>query len=243
MTSYLLDPKSKHPHDYPHNWSAHIGSQLKIPPWLPTLLTSSYWIPSQNTTMITHTIDQLILDPKPKHPHDYPHNWSVHIGSQFKIPPWLPTLLTSSYWIPSLNTTMITHTIDQLILDPKSKHPHDYPHNWPAHSGSQLKIPPWLPTLLTSSYWIPSQNTTMITHTIDQLILDPKLKHPHDYPHYWPDHIGSQVKTRQSQSYKFKEYAKTLNCSILKKKTHYTQHTFQSYLIRCVNITWIWRIS
>ena len=35
------------------------------------------------------------------------------------------------------------------------------------------------------------------------------LPPPYDYPYYWPVHIGSQVKTRQSQSYKFKEFAKT----------------------------------
>ena len=47
----------------------------------------------------------------------------------------------------------------------------------------------------------------MITHTVHQFIL-----------------IGSQVKTRQSQSYKFKEFAKTSNHLILKKKilTHDT---------------------
>ena len=43
---------------------------------------------------------------------------------------------------------------------------------------------------------------------------------PHDYPHYWPVHIGSQVETRQSQSYKFKEFAKTSNFLILKKKNY-----------------------
>ena len=36
-------------------------------------------------------------------------------------------------------------------------------------------------------------------------------------------HIRSKVKTRQSQSYKF-------------KTLHYTRHTFWSYLIRCVNM-------
>ena len=41
---------------------------------------------------------------------------------------------------------------------------------------------------------------------------------PHDYPYYRPVHIGSQVKTRQSQSYIFKEFAKTSNFWILKKK-------------------------
>ena len=44
----------------------------------------------------------------------------------------------------------------------------------------------------------------------------------HDYPYYWPVDIGSQVKTRQSQSYKFKEFAKTLR--ILKKK-NFTRDT------------------
>ena len=44
---------------------------------------------------------------------------------------------------------------------------------------------------------------------------------PHDYPYYWPAHI---VKTRQSQSYKFKVFAKTSNFLIL--KIRYKQHTF-----------------
>ena len=39
-----------------------------------------------------------------------------------------------------------------------------------------------------------------------------------DHPYYWPVRIGSQVKTRQSQNYKFKEFAKTSNVWILKKK-------------------------
>ena len=63
---------------------------------------------------------------------------------------------------------------------------------------------------------------------------------PHDYPHYWPVHIGSQVKTRQSQSYKFKEFAKPSRFLILKKL--YMRHTFWSCLIRCVDMKWIWRV-
>ena len=48
-------------------------------------------------------------------------------------------------------------------------------------------------------------------------------------------HIGSQVKRRQSQSYKFKEFAKISNF----EKKHYTWHTFWSRLIRCANMKWI----
>ena len=51
-------------------------------------------------------------------------------------------------------------------------------------------------------------------------------------------HIGSQVKRRQSQSYKFKELAKI---SIFWNQ-HYTRHTFWSCLIRCANmksIRWV----
>ena len=53
----------------------------------------------------------------------------------------------------------------------------------------------------------------MITHTKDQFILDPKpILLTHSYwiprPYHWPVHIGSKVKTRQSQSYKFKEFVK-----------------------------------
>ena len=53
-------------------------------------------------------------------------------------------------------------------------------------------------------------------------------------------HFGSHVKTRQIQSYKFKEFAKYSNFLI--KKMHYTRHTFWSCLIRCVNMKWIWRV-
>ena len=45
---------------------------------------------------------------------------------------------------------------------------------------------------------------------------------PHDYPYYWPVHIGSQVKTRHSQSYKFKEFAKTSNLLTFIKTLHWT---------------------
>ena len=45
---------------------------------------------------------------------------------------------------------------------------------------------------------------------------------PHDYPYCWPAHIGFQSKTRQSQSYKFKEFAKTSNFLILNKSLHET---------------------
>ena len=48
-------------------------------------------------------------------------------------------------------------------------------------------------------------------------------------------HIGSQVKIRQSQSYKFKEFAKI---SKFWNKP-YTWHTFWSGLIRCANMKWI----
>ena len=48
-------------------------------------------------------------------------------------------------------------------------------------------------------------------------------------------HIGSQVKGRQSQSYKFKKFAKIFEFW----NGHYTRHTFWSCLIRCANIKWI----
>ena len=49
-------------------------------------------------------------------------------------------------------------------------------------------------------------------------------------------HIRSQVKTRQSQSYKFKKIAKNSNFKILQATLHAT-HT--SCLIRCINMKWI----
>ena len=60
---------------------------------------------------------------------------------------------------------------------------------------------------------------------------------PHDYPYYWVildtpptaswlpillSYIGSQVKTRQSQSYKFKEFTKISNILIWKQRLHVT---------------------
>ena len=48
-------------------------------------------------------------------------------------------------------------------------------------------------------------------------------------------HIGSQVRRRQSQSYKFKEFAKIFKFW----NKHYTRHTLWSCLIRCANMKWI----
>ena len=50
--------------------------------------------------------------------------------------------------------------------------------------------------------------------------------HPHPHPASWlhiiVSHIGSQVKRRQSQSYKFKEFAKISNFWIWKQTVHAT---------------------
>ena len=48
-------------------------------------------------------------------------------------------------------------------------------------------------------------------------------------------HIRSQIKTRQSQSYKFKTFAKNYNFVILQN----TRHTIWRCLSRCVNMKWI----
>ena len=45
---------------------------------------------------------------------------------------------------------------------------------------------------------------------------------PHDYPYYWSVNIGSPIKTTQSQSYKFKEFAKTSYILILINFLHAT---------------------
>ena len=58
-------------------------------------------------------------------------------------------------------------------------------------------------------------------------------KPPHDYPYYWAVHFGSQVKTRQS--YKFKEFVKTLNFLILKKKTLHATHLLKLLDKECKN--------
>ena len=64
---------------------------------------------------------------------------------------------------------------------------------------------------------------------------------PHDYPYYiLLSHIGSQVKRRQSQSYKFKGFAKI--SIFLFWNNHYTRHTFWSCLIRYANMKWIRRV-
>ena len=58
-------------------------------------------------------------------------------------------------------------------------------------------------------------------------------------------HIRSQVKTRQSQSYKFEKFAENSNFEILQKT--FTWHFFWSCLKRCVNMKWIqlilWKIQ
>ena len=51
-------------------------------------------------------------------------------------------------------------------------------------------------------------------------------------------HIESQVKRRQSQSYKFKEFAKISFFFKFWNKL-YTGHVFWSCLIRCANMKWI----
>ena len=73
----------------------------------------------------------------------------------------------------------------------------------------------WMPDLLRLAYMQPlplQQNNTRATRT-------PAFwgypSPPHDYPYYWPVHIRSQVKPRQS--YKFKEFAKTSKFWILEK--------------------------
>ena len=53
-------------------------------------------------------------------------------------------------------------------------------------------------------------------------------------------HIGSQVKRRQSQSYKFKEFAKIANVTILKQSLLGT-HLLKLF-IRCANMKWIRRV-
>ena len=46
----------------------------------------------------------------------------------------------------------------------------------------------------------------------------------HDYPYYWPVHIGSQVKRRQSQSYIFEWFTETSISLTLKNKRLHTTH-------------------
>ena len=48
-------------------------------------------------------------------------------------------------------------------------------------------------------------------------------------------HIGSQVKRRQSESYKLKKLAKFSN-------KHYMRHTIWSCLVRCANMKWTRRV-
>ena len=52
--------------------------------------------------------------------------------------------------------------------------------------------------------------------------------------------IGSQVKRRQSQSYKIKEFAKIQIFEFCYKQN--TQHTFWSCLMRYGNMKWIWQV-
>ena len=46
-----------------------------------------------------------------------------------------------------------------------------------------------------------------------------------------------EVKRKQSQTYKFKEFAKILKFEFWNKQ--YTRHTFLNCLIRCANMKWI----
>ena len=159
------------------------GTSQELCTWLHFVVFSTWSLTVTRTTrmpvfwgyplypMITHTIDQFMLDPKlilltSSYWIPSSYYWPVHIGSQahtidqFILDPKL-ILLTSSYWIPSsyywpVHTGSQAHTIDQFILDPKL-------------------------ILLTSSYWIPSSYYWLVhigsqAHTIDQFILDPKSK-------------------------------------------------------------------
>ena len=68
---------------------------------------------------------------------------------------------------------------------------------------------------------------------------------PHDYPYYWPVHIGSQVTTRQKSKLQIERIRQNFKFLNLKKKQRkkknnlYAWHTFWSCLIRCINMKWI----
>ena len=95
-------------------------------------------------------------------------------------------------------------------------------------------------------YWCPGSLCHHITssHDID---LTGTTRTPSfwGYPavawlHILLSHIGSQIKRRQCQSYKFKKFAKITIFEFWNKL--YTRHTFWSCLIRCANMKWIRRV-
>ena len=99
----------------------------------------------------------------------------------------------------------------------------------------------WLLTLTFLSLVIISENFMMVQWwEYSQL----ECLHSEDPPLSWLplllSHIGSQVKRRQSQSYRFKEFAKFQMFEFLNKR--YTWHTFWSCLIRCANLKWIQQV-
>ena len=114
---------------------------------------------------------------------------------------------------------------------------------WKVNQVRTLSLPMCIPNLRTISYSIQIQlmlqNTTRTTRMPAFWGYTPPPPPPPP-PQWLPIlfiHIGSQVKTRQSQSYKFKEFAKTLNLWILNKTLHAT------HLLELLDKRWIWNGS
>ena len=170
----------------------------------------------------------------------------LKLGYSGKTIPWLPMpwfLVPPGLWFNiKMSSYQYTksHCGDKTILRPS------YLHNGISYTGKT-----------TSLYWRPRSITSMSLKII-VLELDISLPGANEsipllhintrttrMPVFWGyppaswlpillSHIGSQVKRRQSQSYKFKEFAKSLHFQFRNKL--YMRHTFWSCLIRCANI-------
>ena len=65
---------------------------------------------------------------------------------------------------------------------------------------------------------------------------------PHDYPYHWFI-LDPKSKLDQVKVTKFKKRnAKNSDFGILQQVLLYTQHTFWSYLIRCINMKWVQQV-
>ena len=138
----------------------------------------------------------------PPPPHDYPYYWvildpkSKEDKSNFEFCKKLDTPHT--FWSCSIRCANMKW-IPWVLL--KIQSGHDSVHRWKdrrTDGQGETSIPPF--------NFIEAGDITRTTRTL-AFWGYPLL--PHDYPYYWPVHIESQVKTRQSQSYKFKEFSKT----------------------------------
>ena len=147
-----------------------------------------------------------------------------------KLHPRLQTWVQAVCYFPS------TEILQDLISDfelPLIHKTDTYTHICTHHFHTTMTwIMEWKYFLLDGTK--PLSHPMLIYHQLEHQRSEETHHHPmitHIIDSYW-------IKTRESQSFKFKEFAKIFQIFDLKKK-FYTQHIFWICLIRYVNIKWI----